>query len=395
MAAQRIAYLIQQCIHHRATLDERRELLDYANNPAYREQFLQSMATAWEQLQPQQVFQETDREILLDYILAKEAATEAVPANEYLTVHFLKRTWVRYAAAIIVLLGMGLYWFLVNKQESGISAGDPVAEIADIPPGREGAILTLADGRQVVLDSLGNGVIAVQNGTQVVLNNGELSYASTAGASPLYNHLTTPKGRQFQLLLPDGTKVWMNAASSLRYPTIFTGGERRVEVEGEVFFEVAPQTHQPFIVNVRNRMQVRVLGTRFNVNAYPDENAIKTTLVEGSLKIISGDSLLLHPGQQAVLDNNSTKLTRLNEVNMDKVLAWKTGVFNFEDAGLQEVMRQIERWYDIEVVYEQGVPAISLGGKLSNDVSLSGLLKSLQESELHFRMEGRKLIVLP
>jgi ferric-dicitrate binding protein FerR (iron transport regulator) len=236
--------------------------------------------------------------------------------------------------------------------------------------------------------------VADQHGAAVTLNNGTLDYtgnAHTTGA--VYNSLSTPKGRQFQLILPDGSKVWLNAASSLKYPTVFAGNERRVAVTGEVYFEVAKNPHQPFIVDINDQSQIHVLGTQFNINAYENENAIKTTLVEGSLKFKSKDSVILKPGQQAILTN--AKLTTDKNADIDKATAWKRGIFNFEDATLEEVMRQIERWYDIEVIYEKGIPNIRFGGKLRSDLSLSGLLRSLQESEVHFRVEGRKVIVLP
>lgn len=310
------------------------------------------------------------------------------------------RRWGWVAASVLLAVGIGGY--LLQNREKAVPV--TAEKQADILPGREGAVLTLADGSQVVLDSLGNGVVATQNGTQVLLKNGELAYTSGAGsAAAVYNNLTTPKGRQFQLILPDGTKVWLNAASSLRYPTAFSGRSREVAVSGEVYFEVAKNAELPFIIHVNNQMSIQVLGTQFNVNAYSNEAAIKTTLVEGSLKIISGASaaggpfVVLQPGQQAQVGNVPAQqaIKVLKNADVDKAVAWKSGLFNFEDSGLEEVMRQVERWYDIEVIYEKGIPDIRFGGKLSNDVSLSGLLKSLEDSEVHFRIEGRKLIVLP
>ena len=309
----------------------------------------------------------------------------------------LLRRWGWVAASVLLAVSIGGYLLQQRKEAA------PVAKMeADILPGREGAILTLADGSQVVLDSLGNGVIATQNGKQVLLKNGELAYAGDAvSGEVVYNNLSTPKGRQFQILLPDGTKVWLNAASSLRYPTAFSGSNREVEVTGEVYFEVAKNANQPFIIHLNNQTKIQVLGTQFNVNAYSNEAAIRTTLVEGSIKIVSGasaegaPSVVLNPGQQAQIDNARGGMKVMSNVDVDKVTAWKSGLFNFEDSGLEEVMRQVERWYDIEVVYEKNIPDIRFGGKLSNDVSLSGLLRSLQESEVHFRIEGRKLIVLP
>jgi transmembrane sensor len=318
--------------------------------------------------------------------------------------------WVSVAAITLVVAGIG-YYIINNKSKNDTTAVVATATPADILPGRDGAVLTLADGRQVVLDSLGNGVVAIQNGAQVTLKDGALAYAKDAGSTtPVYNNLTTPRGRQFQLILPDGSKVWLNAASSLRYPTVFVDNERRVEVSGEVYFEVARNTQMPFKVSIPSRAgasEIEVLGTQFNVNAYANETAIRTTLVEGSLKVVNRQSVIpdksaqagniasvvLTPGKQAVLTAGS-RLT-IADADVEKAVAWKRGIFNFEDASLEEVMRQIERWYDIQVVYEKNVPDIKFGGKMSNDVSLQGLLRSLQESDVHFRLEGRKLIVLP
>ncbi|MGN6416977.1 MAG: FecR family protein [Pseudobacter sp.] len=312
--------------------------------------------------------------------------------------------WKWVAAVAVVTAGIGFYFLDIreNKKE-GTLAGNS----AEILPGKEGAILTLADGTKMVLDTLGNGVIASENGTQVLLQNGSLSYAQNATeGEAVTNVLSTPKGRQFRLVLPDGTKVWMNAASSLRYPTIFSGNKRQVRVTGEVFFEVAPNHLQPFLVDIDNKAQVEVLGTQFNVNAYSNEKNIRTTLVDGSIRIRAGAGYdtssfkVMKPGEQAQSSlseqANLQGVKVVNNVNIEKVIAWKKGLFNFEDASLEEVLRQIERWYDIEVVYEKGIiPDIIFGGKFSNDVSLEGMLRSLKESEVNFRMEGRKLIVLP
>jgi len=338
------------------------------------------------------------------------ASQPLVPVRK---MHALWR-WSSVAAIALVVAGAG-YFIMNYKGKNDTTAKITTTTPADIPPARDGAILTLADGSHIVLDSLGNGVVTTQNGAQVTLKDGALTYGKDAGSTtPVYNNLSTPRGRQFQLILPDGSKAWLNAASSLRYPTAFTGNERRVEVSGEVYFEVAKNTKMPFRVTIppppggdrggpkpdgAKGAEIEVLGTQFNVNAYQNETAVRTTLVEGSLKVVNlppnGNtaSVVLTPGKQAII----TPDTRLKvaDADVDKAIAWKRGIFNFEDAGLEEVMRQIERWYDIEVVYEKNVPDIKFGGKMSNDVSLQGLLKSLQESDVHFRLEGRKLIVLP
>lgn len=333
------------------------------------------------------------------------------------------RYWI--AAASVLLLLIGVY-FLYDHAQQRAASREKDGMLADIDPGKEGAVLTLANGSRVVLDSLGNGVIATQNGSQVSLHNGQLVYAAAgdAGQDVAYNIMTTPKGRQFSLRLPDGTKVWLNAASSLRYPTQFYGAERRVEVSGEAYFEVVKNENQPFYVRINNQAEVRVLGTSFNVNAYSDASDILTTLVEGSVKInalqqgntATGGStriasakekvkpgVVLKPGQQAQIGNSQRvandaggEIKVMNNVDMEKVIAWKEGVFNFNGTGIEEVMRQLSRWYDIEVIYEGEIPAITFFGKMSRNIKLAGLLKALEESEVHFRIEeGRKLVVMP
>jgi ferric-dicitrate binding protein FerR (iron transport regulator) len=316
-------------------------------------------------------------------------------------VHFLRK-WGWAAASIILALSLGVYLLTTNTKRTLPPAN--VVQAADITPGKNGAVLTLADGSQVVLDSLGNGVVASQNGAQVVLKGGTLAYDpnGSANGEVAYNTMSTPRGRQFQVTLPDGTKVWLNAASSLRYPTAFTGTERKVTVTGEAYFEVAHNAHMPFVVNVNDKEEVRVLGTHFNINAYENEKAIYTTLLQGSVKVQSfpaqpganSQSAMLKPGEQAILSQTSQK-SQVIPVQTDEVIAWKNGLFNFEGASLGEIMRQLERWYDIEVSYEKGIPDVEFEGKMTRDVPLSDLLSMLERSDIHFRVEGRKLIVLP
>lgn len=314
-------------------------------------------------------------------------------------IHFMRK-W-GWAAAAVLLLGGSAYLLTVNnKQQAPVAIA---SNVIDIAPGKQGAILTLADGREVVLDSLGNGVIAHQSGTSVVLSNGQLVYDPARGSESgiQYNQMTTPKGRQFRVTLPDGTKVWLNAASSIRYPTAFTGNERKVEVFGEACFEVAKDASKPFFVNVNNKAEIRVLGTLFNVNAYENEDAINTTLLDGSVKVAIpssayADGVLLKPGQQARIGINKQEgeILVVNGEDLEKTMAWKNGLFNFEGAHLEEVMRQLERWYNIDVVYENGIPDIRFLGEMSRQIALADLLEILRRTEVDFRVEGRKLIVL-
>lgn len=308
------------------------------------------------------------------------------------------RKWGWVAAAAVMLLGGSTYFLLSHEKTS------PASNLAAIAPGREGAILTLADGRQVSLDSLGNGVVTHQSGASVVMANGKLVYdpAGESSTNIEYNKMTTPKGRQFQVTLPDGTKVWLNAASSIRYPTAFTGKERRVEVTGEIYFEVAKDANKPFFVNINNKGTVEVLGTLFNVNAYDNEKSIHTTLLDGSVRVAvsHANSVILKPGQQASIHQVTgmhlpeEKITVNNNPDLEKTMAWKNNLFNFEGADLQEVMRQLERWYNIDVVYENGIPDKKYMGEMSRQIPLADLLVILKVTEVDFRVEGRTLIIL-
>lgn len=300
----------------------------------------------------------------------------------------------RWAAAVLLVLCMGAYLWLSHNKETRPSA---VVAHTDILPGRSGAILTLSDGSSVALDSLDNQVVASQNGAQVRLKNGGLTYTPSGKATDelSYNTITTPRGRQFRLSLPDGTKAWLNAASSITYPTIFKGKERRVKVTGEVYFEVEKNTAMPFHVNVNDQAEIAVLGTRFNINGYTNEISINATLLDGAIRVTTDKetSVKLSPGEQAQVAGH--EITVDDQVDIEKVMAWKNGIFNFNGVHLQEAMRQLERWYDIEVVYEKGVPDITFLGKITKGVPLNGLLTGLEGAGVHFRVEGRKLIVLP
>jgi len=334
----------------------------------------------------------TEEGKLID-LSAKEYTT---PRNSFL------RKWGWAAASLLLLTVGGTYFFVSKNTKEETHPSVTIADTKHITPGKNGAVLTLADGSQLVLDSLGNGIVANQNGTAVTLKGGGLAYDPTGKSNGEvgYNTMTTPKGRQFQITLPDGTRVWLNAASSLKYPTVFSGNQRLVTVTGEAYFEVSRNTNMPFKVNVNGKAEVEVLGTQFNVNAYNNEAAISTTLLNGSVKLIENNNAeTLKPGQQGRIQQNgkatNTGIKVINGVDLNKVMAWKNGLFNFEGASLEEIMRQVERWYDIEVIYAKNVPDIEFEGKLTRDVPLSDLLVMLEKSGIHCRIENRKLTVLP
>ncbi len=304
--------------------------------------------------------------------------------------------WSKAAAAavIILLAGAAAIWQMQRKP----TASSPnIAQITktDVAPGGAKATLTLADGTTVTLDSAGNQVISSGN-TTITRQRGQLLYnAGKAGGVLQYNTLSTPRGGQFRVVLPDGSKVWLNSASSLRYPLAFTGKDRVVELDGQGYFEVAPNAGQPFKVRVRS-MEVQVLGTHFDVMAYKDENTVNTTLLEGAVQVTEGGAKqLLKPGQQAVLDTRSHEML-VQPANVNKVIAWKNGLFVFNNMTLPAILREVARWYDVDIVY-QGTPSAELyGGGIARDLHLSNVLALLEAGgSNHFKIEGRKIIVLP
>lgn len=348
---------------------------------------VQQMILAWDNI-------DRRREQQKQKALARVAALAVRPAAK---VHFLRRRVVRYAAAVTLLLGVGAYYITFHVFHHRELAQTGKVSTAIIGPGSNGAVLTLADGSQVVLDSIHNGVVASQQGANVSLQNGQLAYVPTGNgpAAEAFNVVSTPKGREFHLVLPDGSKVWLNAASSVRYPTVFTGAVRRVELEGEAYFEVTKNDKQPFAVAIDGGAGVQVLGTSFNINAYKNEGALRTTLLSGAVRMYAGpQTQVLQPGQQGEWTADHLKVR--SNVDVDHVMAWKNGLFDFDNASLEEVMRQLERWYDITVIYPQGIPAIRFGGEINKQNTLQDVLQILAESRVHFRLEeGRKLIVLP
>jgi transmembrane sensor len=339
--------------------------------------------------------------ILTVYPLEKENAKISPVHNT----HFLYKCGL-VAASVILFLSIGIYYWTGNKKTKQLS--NLVSTAKDIAPGKNGAILILANGSHIVLDSLNNGVVANQNGVQLKLNNHQLAYNPTGKtvSDISYNLISTPKGRQFSIVLPDGTKVWLNSASSLRFPTEFIGTERKVELKGEAYFEVAKNAKMPFKLNVNNKAEIEVLGTHFNVNAYENEKKLTTTLLEGSVhmyQIAKGVDLplpargvVLKPGQQAFVTDSQqmqSVITVVSDADVNKAMAWRNGLFNFEGATIEDVMKQLERWYDVTVKYEGAVPEREFQGKLPRNLKLSQVLKILDEMDIKVTLEGRVLIV--
>lgn len=326
--------------------------------------------------------------------------TVSSPVSSRRNIQFSRR-WI-WAAAFITVITFALILFRQDKKQAIAAA--PEADKATpiiINPGTEGAILTLADGSQIVLDSLQEGKIKASSGEIIQLHKGMLEYESKQATEiPVHNTVSTPRGRQFKLRLPDGSLVWLNAASSIKYPVIFTGNTRQVEITGEVFFEVQKDASHPFIVT-KDDISVEVTGTAFNINSYDDESSKRVTLVEGAVVVNKGTKkLVLEPGEQAV-SGTGTEITLNHNVDVNTVVAWKNGYFSFNNTYLQSLMRMIARWYDVEVEYEGAVPDMKFGGEISRNTTLDDVLNILRESKVRFRIEKRdanhpaKIIVSP
>jgi ferric-dicitrate binding protein FerR (iron transport regulator) len=276
----------------------------------------------------------------------------------------------------------------------------------DIAPGNNKAILTLANGSHIVLDSVRSGALALQGRTLVIkLSNGQLAYKQEAGANeqsvPVnYNMVTVPKGGQYQLVLPDGTKVWLNAASTLRFPTAFTGADRTVELTGEAYFEVRANKRQPFRVSL-DKTNIDVLGTHFNVMAYKDEGVVQTTLLEGAVRVSSAgpaagkDGITLAPGEQAELKGDGHLRVR-KDVDLAETMAWKDGLFYFHDTDIRTIMRQLARWYDVDVIYQPAQVKTHFYAKIPLNTNISTVLQALTlTGGTHFQVEGKQVTVYP
>lgn len=316
------------------------------------------------------------------------------------------------AAAVILLVGLGLLLWLRpgGKKEA------PVVNVFknEVAPGGNKALLTLADGTIIVLDSAEKGALASQGNARIIkVDVGLLSYkagpagagarnvgsngaAPQKGAFPVYyNTISTPAGGQYQVVLADGTKVWLNAESSLKFPTEFQDTVRTIALTGEAYFEVASNKSRPFRVKVGG-MEVEVLGTKFNLNGYADEAAVKTTLLEGAVKLVKGAaSLLLKPGEQGQSEGTGAPFILVKNADVEQAVAWRYGHFSFEGADVYTVMRQISRWYGVQVRYEGSPTRALFGGEIERGLNLTQVLAGLSKTNVHFRLEGKTLTVLP
>lgn len=394
ISQQRLAYLLDVYTSGRASEDEINELLDWVDNHE----------------DPAEPAPNVDWEALFQRIQDENSAAPLTPIRRI--------PWLRaIAAASLLLIASAVFLHKYNNTASKpIVAAKPQPSPSpeiDVPPGTDGAILTLANGQKIVLDSAGNGALTTQGNTSLHNEHGRLSYISSGtrpgegqvGAQPgevLYNTITTTRGKQYQLNLSDGSRVWLNASSSIKFPTAFNTTTRTVEVNGEAYFEIRSDATRPFKVVLSDGEEIQVLGTHFNVNAYDDEALTRTTLLEGSIKIVTQaagaqrQSRLLQPGDQAqVAHNNGANIRVTPNTDLEETIAWKEGLFLMKKADVSYIMRQIARWYDVEVVYKGGAPAGRISGDIPRNMSLSKVLEVMELSGVHFTVEGKKVIVSP
>jgi transmembrane sensor len=305
------------------------------------------------------------------------------------------KLWPRITAiAASILLILSVSYLLIHKSQPSQQVAKTQVK-QDLMPGSNKAILTLANGKQVVLTGANNGIIAKEN--QATINktkDGQIVYDGTATTNEavLFNTTATPRGGRFDLTLSDGPKVTLDAASSIRYPVAFNGSERKVEITGQVYFEVAHNKSKPFLVTTKGQT-VEVLGTHFNINAYDDEPDLRTTLLEGSVRITkNNNTAILKPGEQSIVNDNTVTV---KEADTEAAVAWKNGYFEFKKADIKTVMRQLSRWYDVDIAYEGNIPDRKFSGEIDRNTKASRALEGLSFTKIHFRIEGKKIIVTP
>lgn len=382
----RLAELLNKYLSKDITEQQRLEFLTYVQDPAYTEFIEKLLSNSYEH--PEALSSLSAH--------AKERIFQAVVGEHKTKTPKIVRLWPRIAAAVAVVVGIfgaGLFYYNlhINQQHSG-----KLVYKNDVAPGVSGATLTLSNGKKIKLSDAQNGEVAKEAGVLITKSeSGEVSYElnGDSGESGKLNTLSTANGETYKLKLPDGSYVWLNSASTLTYSSrLVENGKRTVKLQGEGYFEIAKDSSHPFIV-ATDKQEVEVLGTHFNINSYPDEAVVATTLIEGLVSITSGKlRQVINPGEQAINNGNSIKV---NEANVGNVIDWKDGDFNLDELDFRAAMRKIARWYNVDVVYEASVPQnIKSGGWISRNKTLSAVLTHIESSgQVRFKVEGRKVYV--
>ncbi|MEO5997857.1 MAG: FecR family protein [Chitinophagaceae bacterium] len=411
----RLKYLLTQYANQTASPSEENELYELIGEAKHDNQIKSIMR---HMMQNEKSIAELDKDrwepVLKKVLAQQESNSRPGTVNARISTESQERSsrkrlylkkWA-VAASVLILFAAG--WYILFSISNKLPS--PVVKIQErafksknnFPPGRNQAVLTLSDGSAINLDSVKNGILTKQGNTKIIKgSHGELLYhVDQQNSKPAgYNIVSTPRGGKYQIVLSDGSKVWLNAASSLKYPTSFQDKIRNVTLTGEGYFEVAKNASRPFQVTV-NDMTVEVLGTHFNINAYSDEHSVATTLLEGSVKVtneVSGNgapqSVLLKPGEQADLEKDGN-LKIYDHENIQQVIAWKENKFVFNNDAIPTIMRQVSRWYDVDVDFKASITTQRLTGKFSRNVNLGQLMEMLQYAGLNVKIENKTIIIL-
>lgn len=408
--SQRVAYLVAGFLRHQLSDQEKDELDEWITASDANQELFEEL------IEPATIdrgFQQIDA-------VDTEAALQRIKER----IHFMpkekgiqRRLFLSIAASVVLIAGAYLIFTMMNRKPNDEQV---TVQTNAIQPGGNYALLTLGNGKQIRLAEMKNGLIDSADGSEVLkVADGQLSYVDNQQTNEEQHLLTTPIGGQYNVLLPDGSRVWLNSASSLKYPVSFHGKERVVELTGEGYFEVSPlapkggQEKKPFIVKV-NGIEVEVVGTHFNINAYKDDAVVKTTLLEGRVKVrrergagsresiadssqsavVSPESVVIQPGEQAVADKEG-KIVVEKEINTEEVVAWKNGLFDFRDASIETILQQAGRWYDIKVVYQAKINK-HFHAEILRSEPIEKLLRLLEQTgSVHFKIEQKTIYVLP
>ena len=394
MPDQYISELLNRFFRGTISVPEKESLARWVQESGEEDHIKELMQQSWQQFEPQETLPQAKANELLQSILFQAKSQEKQPAK---LIGMHRRRWNRIAvaASIVIALGLGSYFTFFNKP----AKQDEIVKLQELPndvkaPETNRAMITLANGQKVYLDSVANGSLAMQEGVSIEkLADGRIVYTGIS-TEVVYNTLSNPRGsKAIDMTLADGSKVWLNAGSSVTFPIAFVGNERKVEISGEAYLDVTHNPAMPFKLK-KGDMEVTVLGTKFNVNAYDDEADIKVTLLEGSVKVSNGPANgILKPGQQAQVGRD---IKIVSNVDIEEVMAWKNGKFQFgEKADIGMIMRQIARWYEVDVVYDGAVPKQRFGGEMPRNSNLSQVLEILKTSGVKFTIEGRKVTIRP